>query len=114
MRSKLISYAFWAFVLAQGCGALSATAIGLLGFPWRRSVGDALFLEGAVLLIVGGLIDMSHSITFSRIRALRRSKVSDPPPPIHTPRRNYILLIAGTLLCLQGALLAYLFPLSRG
>jgi hypothetical protein len=114
MRSNLRYYLLWAFLLAEGFSAISAISIGWLGVPWRGSIGDVLFIEGAVLLVAGGLIDVCRSPTFAHIRALSRSRIGDPPPRIRQPNRNYILLIAGLLLCLQGALLVYLFPASRG
>lgn len=112
MRPRVMSHLLWALVLALGISATSALAIQLLGAPWRRSLGDALFLEGALLLVTGGLIDVGHSITFTRIRGA--SHISDPPPAMRKPSRNYILLIAGLLLCLQGALLAHIFSAVRG
>jgi len=112
MRSKPIPYLLWAFALAEGFGAVGAISSELLGAPWRRSIGDILFLEGAILLVAGGLIDVSRSVTFGRIRAVLRSQIADPPAPIQGPGRNYILLIAGLLLCLQGMLVVWLVPVS--
>ena len=86
---------------------ITALAVRLLGYPWRGVLGDALFLEGAVLLIVAGLIDMYRSITVGRIRALHKSGFDDPSTEIKKPGRTYILLLAGIVLCLQGGLLAY-------
>ena len=114
MRSRLVSYMVWAFLLAQGAGLLSAACIALTGVSWRRTMGDALFLEGAVLLVAGGLIDVGRSLTVSQIRLLQGGRVGDPPPRIQKPGRTYVLLIAGLLLCLQGALLVYLFPVRHG
>jgi hypothetical protein len=58
-------------------------------------------------------LDFGKSIAFTRIRTLRRSRVGDPPPHIETSGRRYVLLIAALLLCLQAALLVYLFPGSQ-
>jgi hypothetical protein len=107
LNLKLINYLLWALIVAEGLCAITAVAIRLLGFPWRGTLGDALFLEGAVLFIVVGLIDMGRSITFGRIRALRKSSFGDPPPEIKKPGRSYMLLLAGLVLFLQGGLLAY-------
>jgi hypothetical protein len=107
LNSKLINYLFWAIVAAEGLFIITAAAIRLLGYPWRGVLGDALFLEGAVLLIVAGLIDMYRSITFDRIRALRKSSFDNPSTEIKKPGRAYIVLLAGIVLCLQGGLLAY-------
>ncbi|HSB72323.1 MAG TPA: hypothetical protein VLT62_23585 [Candidatus Methylomirabilis sp.] len=114
MRSRLASYLLWAFLLAQGVGVLSAACIGLAGGSWRRMMGDALFLEGAVLLVAGGLIDVGRSLTVAHIRGLGERQAGDPPPRIRKPGRTYVLLIAGLLLCLQGALFVYLFPARPG
>ena len=112
MRPRVLSHLLWAVVLALGMSATSAVAIQLLGVPWRGSIGDALFLEGALLLVTGGLVDVGRSITVTRIR--NASHISRPPRAMMTPGRNYILLIAGLLLCLQGALLAHILSATRG
>ena len=74
-------------------------------------MGDVLFCEGAVLLVAAGLLDVSRSITVAHIRALPR--IGEAPPSVRRPGRAFVLVIAGVLLCLQGALLVRLFPLSR-
>lgn len=112
MRSTWRSSLLWALAVAEGLGALSGLSIALLGIPWRRSMGDALFFEGAVLLVVAGLLDVGRSITVAHIRALPR--IGEPPPNVRRPGRTFVLVIAGVLLCLQGALLVRLFPLSGG
>ena len=114
MRSRLASYLLWAFLLALGVGLLSAACIALSGASWRKIMGDALFLEGAVLLVAGGLVDVGRSLTVAHIRGLREGRAGDPPPRIQKPGRTYVLLIAGLLLCLQGALFVYLFPVRHG
>ncbi len=112
VRSTWASSLLWALALAEGLGVLSGISIALLGIPWRRSMSDLLFLEGAVLLVAAGLTDISRSITVAHIRAL--SRIGEPPPSVRRIGRTIILVMAGVLLCLQGALLARLFPLSRG
>lgn len=110
MRSTWMSYLLWAFVIAEGVGVLSGICLELLGIAWRRSLGDALFFEGAVLLVMVGLLDLGRSVTFAHIRAL--AKIGDPPPRIRKAGRSIVLLIAGLLMCLQGVLLVHLFPLA--
>ena len=112
MRSTWTGYLLWALAIAEGAGVLSGVSIELLGLPWRRSLGDVLFFEGAVLLVLGGLLDMGRSITIAHIRALPR--IGEAPPSVQRPGRTFILLMAGVLMCLQGLLLVRLFPLSRG
>ncbi len=112
MRSRWISYPLWAFGIAEGLGLLSALAIGLLGLSWRRSLGDALFVEGAILLVAAGVIDLGRSVTVAHIRALRR--IGEAPPTIRKPGRAMVLVIAGLLMCLQGVLVVRLFPPARG
>ncbi len=107
MNPQLKNYLLWAIIVAEGLCVITAIVIGLLGFPWRRVLGDALFLEGAVLLVTGGLLDIGRSITFGHIRALRKSRFDDGPPEIKKPGRNYVILIAGLVLCVQGGLIAY-------
>jgi hypothetical protein len=112
MRRPVMSLVLWALVLALGMSAMSAVVFHVVGVPWRKSMGDVLFLEGALLLVAGGVIDVGRSITFTRIRGA--SHVSDPPPVISKPSRNYILLIAGLLLCLQGAALVHILSAAPG
>lgn len=107
MKPHLKNHLLWAFIAAQGICAVTAIAIWVMGFPWRRFLGDALFLEGAVLLVAGGLLDIGRSVTFSHIRALRTSRFSDAPPEVKAPGRIYLVLLAGLMLCIQGGLLAY-------
>jgi hypothetical protein len=112
MRSAWVSYLLWALGIAEGVSVLTALCIELAGIPWRSAIGDTLFFEGAVLLVIGGLVDMARSVTFTHIRAL--PQIGGAPPRIRKPGRSVVLLIAGLLLCLQGVLLVRLFPLSGG
>lgn len=112
MGSTWKSYLLWAVAIAEGLGLLNALFIELLGLPWRRLIGDALFFEGAALLVAGGLVDVGRSITISHVRALPR--IGEPPPSVRKPGRTFVLVIAGLLMCLQGALLTRLFPITRG
>jgi hypothetical protein len=112
MRSTWISSLLWGVTIAEALGVLSGICLELLGLPWRRLMGDALFFEGALLLVLGGLLDMGRSITIAHIRALPR--IGEAPPRVRKPGRTFILLIAGVLMCLQGVLLVRLFPLARG
>lgn len=112
MHSRWAAYLVWAVLITEGVGVLSGIAIELLGKPWRRSIGDTLFVEGAILLVMGGLLDLGRSITMTQIRALPR--VGQVPPTIRKPGRISILVIAGLLMCAQGIVLARLFSLSQG
>lgn len=112
MHSRWVAYLVWSILIAEGVAVLSGIAMELLGRPWRRSIGDALFVEGAIFLVMGGLLDLSRSITASQIRGLAR--VGQGPPTIRTPGRLSILVIAGLLMCAQGILLGRLFSDPRG
>jgi hypothetical protein len=105
-------YLGWSILIAEGVGLLSGVAIELLGKPWRGSVGDTLFVEGAVFLVVGGLLDFGRSITVSQLRRLGRPQ--DAPPPIRKPGGMSILVMAGLLLCVQGIVLGRLFAAPKG
>lgn len=102
----------WGLAIAEGLGVLSGLSIGWLGLPWRRLIGDALFVEGAALLVGAGLLDLGRSITVAHIRTLPR--IGEAPPDLRKPGRTYILVIAGLLLCLQGALLVRLVLRAGG
>jgi hypothetical protein len=107
MNPQLKNHLLWAFIAAQGICAVTAIAFWLTGFPWRRFLGDALFLEGAVLMVTGGMLDIGGSVTFGHIRSLGKSRFGDAPPEVKAPGRNYVVLLAGLMLCVQGGLLAY-------
>ena len=112
MHSRWAAYLVWAVLITEGVAILSGIAIELLGKPWRRSIGDTLFFEGAILLVMGGLLELGRSITFGQIRALPR--VGQEPPTIRKPGRISILAVAGLLMCLQGIVLVRLFLDPRG
>ena len=80
MHSRWAAYLVWAVLITEGAAILSGIAIELLGKPWQRSIGDTLFFEGAILLVMGGILELGRSITFSQIRALPR--VGQEPPTI--------------------------------
>ena len=107
MTSRAAGPLLWALGLSFGLTALSAAAIYLLGYPWRRTIGDTLFVEGAILLVIGGLLDLGRSITVGQIRALARGG-GGPPSPIPRSGRLCILVIAGLVLCGEGFLLVRL------
>jgi hypothetical protein len=96
--------------LAEGVFAADLLGIRLLGLSWQKSLVDAMFLEGAILLTAGGLLDVSRSITAARIRGLRGHRPEDPPPAVKKPGYGYVLLAAGFLLCLQAILILFAFP----
>jgi hypothetical protein len=112
MHSRWVAHLVWSILIAEGVAVLSGIAIELFSKPWRRSIGDTLFVEGAIFLVMGGLLDLSRSITVSQIRGLAR--VGQGPPTIRTPGRISILVIAGLLMCAQGILLGRLFSDPRG
>ena len=112
MRAWAINYLLWGLVVAESLLGTSALVVWLLGLPWQDLLGDALFIEGALLLIAGGLTDVGRSVTVAHIRSLAKRHPSDPPPQIRAPGRRYILLSAGILLCAQGILLVYLIRSS--
>lgn len=112
IRGRWGSAMLWALGIAQAVGVLSGLAGEWLGVPWRRFLGDALFVEGAALLVLAGLLDLTRSVTASHIRA--RPRIGDPPPAIRRTGRAYVLVIAGLLLCLEGALLAHVFSSHGG
>jgi len=110
MSSGLRTSLIGGLALAEGLCGTSALLIWLLKWPWPRSFGDALFFEGAGLLVLCGAVDLGRSVTFSRVRGLRSSTLHDAPPEVRKPRWRYVLLTAGLLLCVQGAAVVYLFP----
>ncbi len=77
-----------------------------MGYSWRRTIGDTLFVEGAVLLAIAGVLDLGRSITIRHIRALAHG--GETPASIAGSGRLLILVIAGLLLCGQGILLVRL------
>lgn len=112
MHSRWVAYLAWSTLITEGVGVLSGIAMELFGKPWRRSIGDTLFVEGAIFLVMGGLLDLSRSITVSQIRVLRR--VGQEPPAIRKPGGISILVMAGLLMCAQGVALVRWFSGLRG
>ncbi|UCF94724.1 MAG: hypothetical protein JSW39_11390 [Desulfobacterales bacterium] len=111
MTRKFRNYLLWALVLAEGLYGLTWMVLWLAQRPGQHRLGDALFLEGAVLLVAGGLVDVGRSLTVAHIRRIGRSRMDAPPPQVQkTGPTGYVLLLAGILLCLQGILHAYLAP----
>jgi hypothetical protein len=101
----LATTALWCIGGAEALGCLSAVVMRLLGHAWQRSIGDTLFVEGALFLVAAGMLDLARSITAQRIRAL--SQAVPPPPAVAKPGRLVILVIVGLLLCGQGILLVH-------
>ena len=110
MIPQMKKHLLQAFILAEGLAAISGIIIRLAGLPWRRILGDALFVEGAVLLVAGGLLDFGRSVTVTQIRRLNKSNFHTAPPPVKKPGPGYVLLFAGLLLSAQGVVLVFLFP----
>ncbi len=77
----------------------------LLGRAWERSIGDTLFVEGALFLVAAGMLDLARSITAQRIRALLQTGAA--PPVVAKSGHLVILVIVGLLLCGQGILLVH-------
>jgi len=103
MTTRGVGPVLWACGLSVGLTALTAAAICLLGYSWRRTIGDTLFVEGAILLVIGGVLDLGRSITVRQIRALARG--GGGPPSVPRSGRLGILVIGGLVLCGEGFLL---------
>jgi len=106
-RRRLGPTLFWTLGIGQAVAILGGLAGGWLNMSFRPVFGDALFVEGAVLLVLAGLLDAARSVTVEHIWT--RPKIGDPPPAIRRTRWAYALVIAGILLCLEGALVAHVF-----
>ena len=62
--------------LAAGAAGVGILAVRLLGFTGWDALADTFFLEGAVLLVLSGLVDVSKSLTADHIRAVAKMLVS--------------------------------------
>jgi hypothetical protein len=94
-------------LLAEGLVIVTVAVFRWLDTAKSQDIIDVLFLEGAVLIVAGGLCDFCKSITFSHIRALLKSNTY-APPPIERTRLAGILLIAGLLICAHAVLWVYI------
>ena len=94
-------------LLAEGLVIVTVAVFRCLDAEKSQNIIDVLFLEGAVLILAGGLGDICKSITFSHIRALIKSNTS-APPPIERTRLAGILLIAGLLICAHAVFWVYI------
>lgn len=106
-RGRLGGVLLWTLGIAQAVAILGGLAGERLGMSVRPVFGDALFVEGALLLVLAGLLDVKRSVTAAHIWT--RPRLGDPPPSIRRTRWAYALVIAGVLLCLEGVLLAHAF-----
>jgi hypothetical protein len=93
-------------LLAEGFVIATVAVFRWLDTAKSQNIIDILFLEGALLIVAGGLGDFSKSITFSHIRALLKSN-SSAPPPIKKARLAGILLISGLLICAHAVIWVY-------
>ena len=93
-------------LLAEGFVIVTVAVFRWLDTAKSQNIIDILFLEGALLIVAGGLGDFSKSITFSHIRALLKSN-SSAPPPIKKARLAGILLISGLLICAHAVIWVY-------
>jgi hypothetical protein len=93
-------------LLAEGFVIVTVAVFRWLDTANSQNIVDILFLEGALLIVAGGLGDFSKSITFSHIRALLKSN-SSAPPPIKKARLAGILLISGLLICAHAVIWVY-------
>lgn len=106
-RGRLGGVLLWTLGIAQAVAILGGLAGERLGMSVRPVFGDAIFVEGALLLVLAGLLDVTRSVTAAHIWT--RPRLGDPPPSIRRTRRAYALVIAGVLLCLEGVLVAHVF-----
>jgi hypothetical protein len=93
-------------LLSEGLVIVTVAVFRWLDTLQTQNIIDVLFLEGALLIVAGGLCDLSKSITFSHIRALIKSNTS-VLPPIKRARLGGILLISGLLICAHAAIWVY-------
>ena len=93
-------------LLAEGFVIVTVAVFRWLDTLQTQYIIDVLFLEGALLIVAGGLCDLSKSITFSHIRAMIKSN-SSAPPPIKKARLTGILLISGLLICAHAVVWVY-------
>ncbi len=107
-----VGYVLWAIGIAEALTIVTAGVLGSLSRTWRGATADTLFIEGAVFLVVAGVLDLARSVTVRQIRAL--SHPGAAPPVAARPGRLVVLLIAGLVLCGQGFLLAHFLSPGRG
>ena len=66
-------------LLAEGLVIVTIAVFRWLDTAKSQNIIDILFLEGAVLIVAGGLCDVRRSISFSHVRAMIKSNTSVPP-----------------------------------
>ena len=99
--------------------ALSLTLISLDSFglwllgkwaPGRLS--DLLLLEGALLMLLGGIAEVSRSITLETIRRLFSGDALHIPPDRRRPSAAAPLMLATGILLCAAALVALKVPIG--
>ncbi len=106
-RRRLGPTLSWTLGIGHAVAILGGLAGGWLKMSFRPVFGDALFVEGALLLVLAGLLDVTRSVTAAHIWT--RPRIGDPPPSIERTQRTYALVVVGVLLCLEGVLVAHGF-----
>lgn len=80
---------------------LDLMLLKLIGLGSSTRLADLLFIEGAVLMVLGGMRDLSRSLTLSKVRQLLSRQSFHTPPDRPTASRGAVLLLfTGIFLCL--------------
>ena len=106
LQMKIIQKVLKAFILAEIILMLSVTGFLLLDLSLKDLPG-VVFLEGGILFVVGGLMDVRESLTVKNLRLLRASGVHSPPPKYDKTSGLWLLLISGLFLCIQSFLIPF-------
>ena len=108
-RNFKIKRNIWAtLLLVEGTCVFSWIGLILIDDPFEIDFGDIIFIEGGLFLLVGGIFDLTGSITFSHVLAIHKSEFFAPPPEVKKTSRSYTFFISGVLLCVQGGVVSYI------
>ena len=101
-----------AAILSTGILLLDMFCLWSLDLWEKVGLADVLLVEGALLMVISGMKDFSHSPTMANVRHLFSRRGFHTAPKNHTHSAGAIvLLISGILLCIQAV---FVLPLLVG
>ncbi len=99
-----------ATILSTSILLLDMFCLCLLDLWEKVRLADVLLVEGALLMVISGMKDFSHSPTMANVRHLFSRRGFHAAPINHTHSGSAIvLLISGILLCIQAVFVLLLF-----
>ena len=92
-----------AAILSTGILLLDMVCLWMLDMWGKARLSNVLLIEGALLMVIGGMKDFYHSPTMVNVRHLFSRRGFHMAPKNHPHSAgDIVLLISGILLCIQA------------